>query len=341
MTPGSGPVSSVAAELYRDAIVIDGLDTSRWGLESVYRDLREGGVTAINATVAIWDDFESTLRHITDWLGWFEQYGEHIRPVRVADDIARAKEERRTGVILGWQNATPIGNDLARLRLFRELGVRIIQLTYNERNLLGNGCYERVDDGLSKFGLAAVREMNRLGILVDLSHVGDRTTLDAIEHSNQPVAFTHANARSQFDHPRNKTDEAIRKLVDRGGVIGANAFPRFFPNGFETTLEEYLDAIDYLVELAGIDHVAIGTDFCMGQGREFFQWIFSSQGTIPAEDVHYAPEPYHHLRGLDGPMDFVNIAAGLLERGYRPDDVRRVLGGNWLRLFGEVWGSNA
>ena len=192
--PGSGAVSPEAAELYRDAVVIDGLDTSRWGLESVYRDLHEGGVTAINATIAIWDDFESTLRHITDWFGWFARYGEHIRPVRVADDVARAKEEGRTGVILGWQNATPIGNDLARLRLFLELGVRIIQLTYNERNLLGNGCYERADDGLSKFGLAAVREMNHLGILVDLSHVGDRTTLDAIEHLGRPVALRKRNS---------------------------------------------------------------------------------------------------------------------------------------------------
>ena len=330
-------VSPEARDLYRDAIVIDGLDTSRWGDETVYRNLRDGGVTAINATIAIWDDFEATLNRITDWLGWFEQFADQIRPVHSVDDITHAKEEGRTGVIFGWQNASPIENDLARLRLFHSLGVRIIQLTYNERNLLGNGCYERVDDGLSRFGQGAVREMNRLGILIDLSHVGDQTTLDAIEHSETPVAITHANARSHIDHPRNKTDEAIRNLVEKGGVIGANAFPRFFPTGFEATLDDYIDAIDYLVEMAGIDHVAIGTDFCMHQTRGFFDWIFSSQGTIPAEDPPEVPIPYHHLLGFDGPLEFVNLAARLLDRGYSPDDTRKVLGGNWLRLFRTVW----
>jgi membrane dipeptidase len=324
-----------------DAIAIDGLDTSRWGSEAVYRDLRDGGVTAINATIAIWDDFHSTLGHITDWLGWFERYADLIRPVHAVADIRAAKAERRTGIILGWQNATPIENDLRRLALFHRLGVRIIQLTYNERNLLGNGCYERTDEGLSRFGQAAVREMNRLGILIDLSHVGDRTVLDTIELSDAPVAITHANARSQHDHPRNKTDDAIRRLVARGGVIGANACPMFFPNGFESTLDEYLDAIEYLVDMVGAEHVAVGTDFCQEQPRAWFEWIFSSQGTLPARDVGYTPHPYRHLRGLEGTRQFGAIATGLLARGYPPDAVRQVIGGNWLRLFTQVWRADA
>ena len=137
------------ADLYRNATVIDGLNTSRWGSEVVYRSLRDGGVAAINATLAIWEDFESGLQNITDWLGWFEQYSQFIRPVHTVDDIEAAREERRAGVIFGWQNATPLGDKLDRLRLFRELGVRIIQLTYNTRNLLGTGCAEATDDGLT------------------------------------------------------------------------------------------------------------------------------------------------------------------------------------------------
>ena len=198
-------------------MIIDGLDTSRWGLRSVYLGLRAGDVTAINATIVVWDDYDSALDNIKRWLGWFEQHSDLIRQVTTVDDIHRAKREGRTGVIFGWQNASPIGGDIDRLRLFHRLGVRIIQLTYNERNLLGNGCYERVDEGLSKFGLAVVKEMNRLGILIDLSHCGDRTTDEAIERSTAPVAITHANARSQFDHPRNKTDGTIKRLVERGG----------------------------------------------------------------------------------------------------------------------------
>ena len=326
-----------ADSLYGSCIAIDGLDTSRWGVESVFRDLRDGGVTAINATIAIWDDFNSTMDNIARWLAWFDQFSEFIRPVHSAADIHSAKSENRCGVIFGWQNAAPIGNSLDRLALFHRLGVRIVQLTYNERNLLGNGCYERKDDGLSKFGQAAIDEMNRVGILIDLSHTGDRTVMETIERSAAPVAFTHANARSQCDHPRNKTDEAIRALVAKGGVIGANAFPMFFPNGFDSTLDDYLDAIEYLLEMVGPEHVAVGTDFCQEQSREWFEWLFASQGTIPAREVAYTPHPYRHLHGLEGTRQFGNIAAGLSGRGYGDDDVRKIIGGNWLRLFAQVW----
>jgi membrane dipeptidase len=322
---------------FSDAIVIDGLDTSKWGRENVYRALRDGGVTAINATIAIWDDYQSTLHMITRYLEWFDEFDDLIRPVKTVKDIHAAKTENRTGIIFGWQNATPIGNDLTRLKLFHELGVRVIQLTYNERNLLGNGCYERTDDGLSRFGLAAVEEMNRLGILIDLSHVGDRTTLDAIEHSSGPVAITHANARSHINHPRSKTDEAIRMLVERGGVIGANGFPMFFDKGFDSTLDDYLDAIDYLVQMVGIDHVAIGTDFCTEQPRSFFDWIFSSQGNVPAKEVAYTPEPYTHLKGFESQTDWANVAEGLQARNYSDTDTAKILGENWLNLFGKVW----
>ena len=331
--------ASKARSLYQQAVVIDGLNTSRWGNETVYRTLAESGTSAINATIAIWDDYQSTLRHITDWLGWFEEFEHYIRPVHTVSDIHTAKADGRTGVIFGWQNATPIENDLRNLRLFHTLGVRIIQITYNERNLLGNGCYERVDDGLSKFGIAAVAEMNRLGILVDLSHTGDQTVLDTIEYSKKPVAFTHANARSQFDHPRNKTDEAIRKLAERGGVIGANAFPIFFDRGFEATIDDYLNTIDYLVQMVGPAHVAVGTDFCQDQPRRFFEWLFATQGTIPASSVVKTPNPYHHLVGFDNPQDMVHLAKGLISRGYLERDVKAILGGNWLRLFSEVWRS--
>ena len=323
--------------IFEQAIIIDGLDTSKWGRKSVYRSLRDGGVTAINATIAVWDDYQAVLHKITHYLEWFDQFSDLIRPVHTVDDIRAAKAENRTGIILGWQNAAPIGNDLRRLRLFHELGVRIIQLTYNERNLLGNGCYERLDDGLSRFGLAAVAEMNRLGILIDLSHVGDRTTLDAIENSNTPVAITHANARSHIDHPRNKTDEAIKLLVERGGVIGANAFPMFFERGFETGLGEYIDAIDYLVQMTGIDHVAIGTDFCMEQPRSWFEWLFASQGKVPAKTVDFTPEPYRHLKHFESPADWVNVAEELSVRNYSESDIRKILGENWLRLFERVW----
>ena len=141
------------------------------GEERIFRDLRDGGVRAVNATTAIWEGFQETLDITSSWLRWFSDYADYIRPVRRVADIHAAKAEGRTGIILGWQNATPVENDVRRFRLFHELGVRIVQLTYNERNLFGDGCWERTDEGLSRIGLAAIREMNQLGILIDLSHV--------------------------------------------------------------------------------------------------------------------------------------------------------------------------
>ena len=339
--------ASPAAEFFRDAIVIDALDTSNWREANVLRNLRSGGVTAINATVAIWEGFTAAMDNLTEWSTRFEDYAEHIRPVRTVADIHAAKREGRTGVILGWQNATPVENDIRRFQLFQALGVRVVQLTYNERNLFGNGCWERTDEGLSRIGMAAVRELNRLGMLIDLSHCGDRTTLETIEHSEQPCAITHAVARSMheatdFIRPRLKPDEAIRALAARGGVFGVTSLPSFFPDAWQSSLDNLVDAIDYVVELIGIDHVGVGNDFCMEQPLEWWQWIISSQGTRTDWPlVEGLPIPYRHLTGLNGPLEYVNLAEALFARGYSKVDARKILGENFLQLFGEVWRQDA
>jgi len=325
-----------AKTLYYDAIVIDGLNVSNWDSPAVYTSLRAGGVTAINATVAVWEGFEATMDNIAGWLQRFRQRSDALLQIRAPDDILRAKEEGKAGIFLGFQNANPIGNRLERLALFHALGVRVIQLTYNERNLLGNGCYERYDEGLSHFGLEAIREMNRLGILIDLSHVGDRTTLEAIEHSEQPVAFTHANARAYYDHVRNKTDETLKLLAQKGGVVGANSFALFLRQGYRSTIANYTEAVDDLVQRIGIDHVGIGTDFTQDQPKAFFDWLFAYQGTV-YRDKNPLPYPMPQPAGLETPADLPHIAEELDKRGYAPADIRKILGENWLRLFRQVW----
>ena len=332
-----GAVEDTAARLYDAAVVIDGLNVSNWNSPAVFRSLHAGRITSINATSAIWEDFRGGMDNVAEWLQRFRTYEDILMQVKTVADIRRAKEEGKVGVILGWQNATPIEARLDRLALFHALGIRIIQLTYNERNLLGNGCYERQDGGLSHFGVDAVLEMNRLGILVDLSHVGDRTTLDAIEISEKPVACTHANARASFDHVRNKTEEALKGIAERGGVIGANAFPLFLPNGFDSTVADYVDAIEDLVDLVGIDHVGIGTDYTQDQPATFFDWLFALQGSKPRERPDM-PDPLLHPKGMETPDKFPSVARELVDRGYEESGVRKILGGNWLRLFGEVWG---
>lgn len=239
------------ADRYRRSIIIDALNVSNWRSGDVFADLHAGGLTAFSATVATWEGFAETADAVAAWYQRFRARAPQIRPVRSVADIHAAKAEGRVGVILSFQNASPIENDLRRLELFADLGVRIIQVTYHEQNLLGAGCYEAHDAGLTNFGRDAVREMNRLGILADLSHVGPRTTLDVIERSERPTAITHANCRGYYDVPRNKTDQAVRACAARGGVIGATAITSFLRSGEASTLTDLVEAIDDLVERVG------------------------------------------------------------------------------------------
>lgn len=325
-------------KLYDTSIVIDALNVSNWDSLEVYKSLHEGQVTGINATIAIWENYSQTLDHIKNWEKRFNAHSDILVQAKSVTDLINAKDQGKTGVVFGWQNASPIENDLDRLALFYNLGVRIIQVTYNERNLLGNGCYERRDEGLSNFGIDAIKEMNQLGILIDLSHVGDRTTLETAELSEYPVACTHANARAFYDHVRNKPDDALKLIADKGGVIGANAFPPFLRNGFESTVIDYVDAIDDLVERVGIDHVGIGTDFTQDQPAVFFDWLFSQQGTKPRQRPVAYPDPVIHPKGMETPDKLSSVAKELSDRGYREKDLKKILGGNWIRLFEQVWG---
>ena len=323
---------------YEEAVVIDGLNVSNWNSPAVYQSLHSGRVTAINATIAVWEDYRETMDNIAAWMPRFEAYDATLVRVTSTKEILQAKKDGKVGIIFGFQNGNPIGDRLDRLALFRALGVRIIQITYNERNLLGNGCYERTDEGLSNFGVDAIREMNRLGILIDLSHVGDRTTLETIDLSEKPVAFTHANARSFFGHVRNKTDEALKLMVEKDGVIGANAFPPFLGKGFESTLQDYADAIEDLVDRIGVDHVAIGTDYTQDQPAAFFNWLFAQQGTKYQDRPVPYPDPVIHPKGMETPDRLCNVSEELFRRGYKDADIAKIMGGNWLRLFREVWG---
>lgn len=331
-----------ARTVYDQAVVIDALNVSNWDSDAVFESLNAGSVAAINATQATWQGYEETLDMIAKWYVRFRERSEQILLVETVDDIHRANREGKTGIIFGWQNTSPIENDLDRLELFHKLGVRIMQVTYHERNLLGDGCMERQDGGLTNFGIDAVQEMNRLGILLDLSHVGIATTQESIEVSEKPVAITHANAKSYFDHRRNKTDKAIKTMAEKGGVIGATCIQGFLRNTYSSTIDDYLDAIDHLVDMVGVDHVGIGTDHTQDQPEEFWKYIGGQQGTkYPSKFTGHSGMPLawedQYPVGLKTPDQLPVLSESLLNRGYSDEDVIKILGGNWLRLFEEVW----
>ena len=246
--------------LHRAAIVVDALDVSvmdRTHLEH----MRDGGVTAANHTVTLGDGHD--FREAVDRIRWLDDHfaanADLARKVTSVAGIRQAKADGRVGIIYGFQNSTPFEGDERLVAVFAALGVRIVQVAYMTGNLLADGCLEPRNAGLTEFGRAVIGELNRNRLLIDLSHVGDRSTLEAIDASADPVAFTHANARALSPSPRNKTDEAMRALAARGGVIGYSSLPSFVTEDpRDATLARYLDHIDYAVQLVGIEHVGLG-----------------------------------------------------------------------------------
>lgn len=324
-----------AAELHDSAIVVDGLIISKWSRE-VFEDMRRGGLTAANCTCCVWEGFEATMRNIALWKRWFETHDDLITQVFTADDILRAKEEGRTGIILGWQNMSGIEDRIEYLRLFKELGVGVIQMAYNTQNLVGTGCYESRDSGLSDFGRDVVAEMNRLGILCDLSHVGSKTSEDVIRASKLPVAYTHCLPAGLKAHPRNKSDEQLRFIAERGGFVGVTMFPPFLKRGSESTVDDYVEAIGYIINIVGEEQVGVGTDFTQGHDRSFFDWITHDKGDgRKLTDFGEIKNP----EGMRVVGDFPNLTAAMEHAGWSEPRIRRVLGENWVRVLKEVWGA--
>ncbi|MBK8034805.1 MAG: dipeptidase [Chloroflexi bacterium] len=324
-----------AAQHHHDSIIIDGLNASWFLSDSVIERIHRGGTTAVNATIAAWHDPAATLDMIGRMYHQIDRHSEIAQLVRSVDDIHAAKTAGKTGFILRFQDTTPLADKLHLLRVYRALGVRIIQLTYNFENLVGFGCQAPEDRGLTEFGRQVVSEMNRLGILIDLSHCGARTTLEAIDHSEKPVAITHSNAAAQFPHPRNKSDEAIKACAARGGVIGAVSFPAMLTPNLPATLDDYVDTINYLVEVAGIDHVGIGPDLMEEMPAEVVAIVLKG---LPVDAVNFM-KSIPPVQGFASAADMPNITERLLARGYSAADTQKIMGGNWLRLYAEVWES--
>ncbi len=328
--------AETAALLHRDAIVIDGLVIANWR-RSVFENMVRGGLTAANCTCAVWEGFSETMANIARWKRWFVEHDDLILQVRTAEDIHRAKAAGKVGIILGWQNTYAIETSLDNLRLFHDLGVRVMQLTYNTQNLVGSGCWETEDRGLSDYGRDVIDLLNELGIVIDLSHVGEKTGYEAIEHSNRPVAFTHVVPRGILDLPRNKSDDLLTFGASKGAFIGASTYPLFLPSGLETTVDDCVRAFDKIIDLVGPDNVGIGTDFTEGHGPAFFDWLRSDKGDgRPLTRGRISGVPPNPI-GMDGPAEYGNLTAAMLRAGWPEDRVRAVMGGNWLRFLEAGW----
>jgi membrane dipeptidase len=331
---------AAARRFHQAALVINALDSTLEDkfTEDYVQALIAGGINALNVTVPRPEHhFRDAIRDYVKWRRRLSALSDAVRIVRRAGDIGQAKEAGQIAVILGFQNAKAIEDDLALLEVFHRLDVRVVQLTYEYRNYIGNGVGERVDGGLSRFGVVAVQEMNRLGIVVDLSHVGERSSLDAVEASSAPVIVSHTVAKAVHNHFRGVSDDILRAVAARGGCIGVAGLSLFLrDDGVErgSTLGDYVDHMEHMIDVAGIDHVGIGFDIGFKRTEADSQRIASTYSEFavnPPLALRYATE-------INRADKVPNLTVELLRRGYREDDVRKVLGLNWYRVFSQVWG---
>lgn len=326
-----------------ESIVIDALNGSVL-TPRVLCSLRQSIVTAINLTaVQIGADFAGAVRDLRRTLEVIETSSSELALVRSGADIRRAKVESRTGIILGMQDTEAIGRDLSLVGALKEIGVRIIQITHNRQCYAGTGCVEP-DSGLTTFGRRLIREMNRVGIVVDVSHCGPRTTLDAIRYSAVPVVATHANPSKVSPSLRNKSDEIIIELAAHGGVLGITAWSPLVARDKRRrpTLADVVACIDHAVQLVGVEHVGIGSDICDDLTPTLDAWeaVYGPRGTYP--EVTGGLGDWYGFDtcmadGLSAPADFAKLEQALLGKDYTIEETRRILGLNFLRVFEHSW----
>ncbi|KJF71619.1 dipeptidase [Agrobacterium arsenijevicii] len=326
-----------AAKLHNQAIVIDGLQTCQWS-RSIFEDMRAGGLTAVNVSSVIWENFREGIGYVSEWKRFLRENDDLIRPVRTVADIHAAKAENRTGIIIGWQNTSPLEDKLDYVEIFKDLGVGIMQLTYNTQNYSGAGYLEENDSGLTGFGREVLGEMNRVGVLCDLSHVGDRTTADVIARSKAPVCISHVLPRALRDVKRNKPDELLKACAEKGGIIGISLFAPGLAAGNDATVEDYLDAMAYVIDLVGEDHVGIGTDFSQERPRPgpWQLWANRDKGTARTL-TEFATVKISKPKGIERIGEVPNITARMLARGWSETLVLKLLGQNWLRVLDAAW----
>ena len=322
-----------AADLHDKSIIIDGLICAKWNRD-LFEDMAKGKLTAANCTVSFWEDFKGTVKNVIEMNQLIEANSDLLLKVYTTKDIHRAKAEGKTGVMMGFQNAHAFEDQIGHVQVFKDLGVGIVQMCYNTQNLVGTGCYER-DGGLSGFGHEIVAEMNRVGMLCDLSHVGPNTAKEVILASKQPVAYSHCLPAGLKEHPRNRTDEELKFIADKGGFVGVTMFAPFLKAGINATIDDYVEAIQYIYNIVGEDAIGIGTDFTQGHGQDFFEYLTHDKGY--ARRLTRFGEIINPL-GMRTVGDFPNLTEALLKHGFSERQVEKIMGENWVNLLKEVWG---
>ena len=316
---------------------IDGLQYSNWS-PRIFRQLREGGVDAIHVTISYHENFRETVLNFEKWNRWFEQHPDLIMKGLWSSDIDRARKTGRTAVFFGFQNPAPIEDDIGLVEIVHTLGARFMQLSYNNQSLLATGCYEAEDPGITRMGRQVIREMNRVGLVVDMSHSADRSTIEAADISERPIVISHANPHAWQPALRNKRDAVIRAVTERGGMLGFSLYPHHLKGKSDCTLDSFCQMVADTAARYGAEHLGIGSDLCQDQPDSVVEWmrvgrwskeIDYGEGSAAAPGFPPMPAWFRANR------DFRNIEDGLRAPGLSAEEVAGIVGGNWYRFFAE------
>ena len=320
-------------------IRIDALQYANWS-RKIFEQMRDGGVDAVHVTIAYHESFREAVLNVEAWNEMFLRHADLIRPARSTADVRAARDEGRTAIIFGFQTAQPIEDDLGLLAIWRDLGMRIMQLTYNNQSLLATGCYEAEDTGLTRMGKQVVAEMNRLGLVIDMSHSAERSTLEAIEYSSRPIAITHANPHWWHPALRNKSDKVIRALTEAGGMIGFSLYPHHLKDGSDCSLESFSGMVAEAAEKYGACKIGIGSDLCQDQPDSVVTWMRNGRwtrdldfGEGSAAQAGFPEQPnwFADNTGFDA------IARGLSQVGFDDGEIAGIMGENWLRFWEDAF----
>lgn len=319
---------------------VDALQYNNWS-PKIFEQLQQGGVHAVHVTIAYHENLRETILNIEQWNLWFERYPQLIMQGRTGDDVRLAKQLGKTAVFFGFQNPSPIEDDIGLVEIVHTLGARFMQLTYNNQSLLASGCYEANDSGVTRMGKQVIKEMNRVGLVIDMSHSGERSTLEAVDLSSRPIAITHANPHAWAPALRNKSDAVIKAVAGRGGMFGFSLYPHHLKDKTECTLESFCHMVARTADMVGVAHIGMGTDLCQDQPDTVVEWMRKGRYTKETdygEGSASNPGFPNMPAWFQDNRDFDNVAAGLATVGFSPQEVDALMGENWLTFFDNNFG---
>ena len=314
---------------------IDNLQYCNWTRE-VFEINREAGLDAVHVTIVYHEDFKELGKQINIWDLHFKNNSDLIFLGNDFKDIEKANKEGKTAIFFGFQNCSPIEDDINLVEKVHKLGCRFMQLTYNNQSLLATGCYEKIDSGVTRMGKEVIKEMNRLGIVIDMSHSAEKSTIDAINLSSKPIAITHANPSFWFDSKRNKSNVVLKALAESGGMIGHSLYPHHLKDKSNCTLKSFCEMIARTADLIGVKHIGIGSDLCTGHPDTVVEWMRNGKWTKTKDYGEGTKENSSFPKQPDWFVDasgFKNLEKGLRNIGFNEIETNDILGNNWYNFY--------